>query len=195
MKASIVIVFIFFLLGCKPKQAVDQNTLISFVDNENNGLKKTIEEKGFKLTMKYRPMDFIAQQQMQTGKQKEYDSLSNYFSKYIYFNLLITYDKKDLESAFGLNPESFADNISYLSSDFSQSIKLLTPKDTSDILDYAYSRSYGIGASNFLLIFNKPQSSQFEIEIKGYQLGFGKVSFPFNQTDIEKTPKLKLKLL
>jgi hypothetical protein len=195
MRANILILSIISLLGCQSRQPMDQNSLISFVDDEDNGLKKTVEEKGFTLTMKYRPMDFIAEQQMEKGTQKEYDSLTNYFSKYIYFNLLITYDNKDLESAFGLDPGSFADKVSYLSSDFSQSIKLITKKDTLDILDYSYSRSYGVGPSNFLLVFNKPSTNQFEVEVKGYQLGFGKIAFPFTQTDIKKTPKLKLKLL
>jgi hypothetical protein len=195
MRIGILVVYTFFIAACALEKQVDEKALVSFIDNNDNGLKKTIEEKGFTLTMKYKPVDFIARQQMEKGTQKEYDSLTSYFSKYIYFNLLVTYDGKDLESGFGLDPGSFAEKVSYLSSDFSQSIKLLTKKDTLDILDYAYSRSYGIGSSNFLLVFNKPATEQFEIEVKGYQLGFGKIAFPFTQTDIKRTPQLKLKLL
>ncbi len=195
MRGVIYILSIVLLQACHQKQPLDQNMLVRFIEDEGNGLKKTIDEEGFSVSMMYKPVDFIAKQQMQKGTRREYDSLIRYFSDYLYFTLAITRDGKDLETSFGLDPGSFADNISYLSADFGQAIKLLTKKDTADILDYAYSRSYGIGSSNFLLVFKKPRDEKFEIEVKGYHLGFGTINFSFDQTDIEKTPKLKLNLL
>ncbi len=172
----------------------DRNSLIRYIENEDNGLKKTHKENNFKLSVTYRPTDFIVQQQMIRGTPKEFDSLTASFSRYIYFNLSIAYGNKDLESEFGRDPGSFADRVSFLSSDFSRGIKLLTKKDTFDILDFIYTRTYGIDNSNFMLVFYRQKSEHFEIQVTGYELGFGKISFPFEQSDIEKTPRLKIKL-
>ncbi|MBS1506485.1 MAG: hypothetical protein JSS79_07565 [Bacteroidetes bacterium] len=183
------------LLGCSSRQCMDMPHLVKYLENEDNGVCKAEENNGFKVRLKYRPTDFIVQQQMQKGTQKEYDSLTRHFSNYLYFDLQITHDNKDLETYFAANQMDFAAQVSYLNADFANGIKLITAKDTTDVLDYAYLRSYGIGPSNFLLVFKAIDENNFTLEVTGYSLGFGKVSIPFTKKDIDKTPKLNLTLL
>jgi hypothetical protein len=145
--------------------------------------------------MIWRPNDLIVKQQAVKGTPRELDSLTNYFSKYMYFTFEMTKDGKDLETSFASDPSNFADKISFLASGFSQEIRLLTRKDTTAALECIYSRSYGMGASQCLIVFNKPTEEHFEIEVKGYPIGFGRELFPFNLSDIKNAPKLKAKSL
>jgi hypothetical protein len=141
--------------------------------------------------MVWKPNDMIARQQVNKGTKREFDSLRDYFSKYLYFNLEMTKDGKDLETYFASAPESFADKISFLSAGVSQHIQLVTQKDTLPAIECLYSRSYGMGNSIFLLVFDKPKESEFEIQVSGYPIGFGKQLFPFHLTDIKNAPRLK----
>jgi hypothetical protein len=189
---SIASVFLAIVIGgCTYNEALTEKDLINYVRNDNNGLIKTAEAEGFKLTMIWKPNDLIASQQVIKETKREFDSLRNYFSKYLYFNLEMTKEGKDLETYFASDPASFADKISFLSASLSQHIQLITPKDTLPAVECLYSRSYGMGSSNCLLVFNKPKEREFEIQISGYPIGFGKQFFSFSLIDIENAPRLK----
>lgn len=178
-------------IGCRSGEPLDEKGLRSYVRDESNGLIKKQDTDGFELTMVWKPNAMIASQQVNKGTKHEFDSLRDYFSKYLYFNLEMTKDGKDLETYFASDPGSFADKISFLSARFSRNIRLITKKDTLPAIECLYSRSYGMGSSNCLLVFDKPKESEFEIQITGYPIGFGKQLFPFNLTDIENAPRLK----
>lgn len=181
--------------SCARTNQLDEKELYKFIRDEDHGLMKSKDKDGFHLAMVWKPNDLIVQQQLDKGTQREFDSLTSYFSKYLYFTLQITKNGKDLETSFANDPASFADKISFLSSGFSQNIQLITKKDTVSVLECIYSRSYGMGASQCLIVFDKPTEDKFKIEVKGYPIGFGKESFPFRLSDIRNAPKLKTKLL
>ncbi len=181
--------------SCRPKAELGESDLFRFIREESHGLMKTKEQEGFRLAMVWNPNEFIARQQITKGTRREFDSLKEHFSKYLYFSLEMTKDGKDLETSFAADPGSFADKISFLSSEFSQNIHLITKRDTTCALECIYTRSYGIGLSQCLVVFEKPNTKWFEIEVKGYPLGFGKQVFEFNQTDITNAPRLKTKYL
>ena len=195
MRLVFYLVLVFALGRCASSTQLEEKALYQFVRDEDNGLTKTADADGFHLAMVWKPNDLIVKQQMDKGTKGEFDSLTNYFSKYLYFTLEMTRDGKDLETSFASDPGSFAEKISFLSSDFSQNIQLVTKKDTTSVLECIYSRSYGMGVSQCLIVFNKPKENQFEIEVKAYPIGFGKQSFPFILSDIEKAPRLKTKFL
>jgi hypothetical protein len=195
MKLAIYFFLILAYSSCTRKEQLDETALYNFIRDEDNGLIKIKDTEGFHLAMVWRPTDLIARQQAIKGTKKEFDSLNNYFSKYLYFTLEMTKGNKDLETLYAADPGSFADKISFLSSGLSQSIHLVTKKDTASVLDCIYSRSYGMSVSSCLIIVNKPKENHFEIEVNGYPLGFGKEVFPFTLSYIEKAPKLKVKFL
>jgi hypothetical protein len=145
--------------------------------------------------MAVKPNDLIANQQVMRGTKREFDSLRKHFSKYLYFNLEMTKDGKDLESYFASDPEGFANKISFLSSEFAQNIQLVTELDTLSALECSYTRSYGMGRSNCLVVFERPKEKEFEIQVSGYPIGFGRQQFQFNLTQIENAPRLKTKYL
>jgi hypothetical protein len=176
--------------GCTPSTASEAE-IKSFLQNEDNGLIKKTEDEGFAIEALYRPTDFIVKQQMEKGSSKEIDSLRKAYATYHYFLLTISKNEKDLETHFAYDIGSFANKISFLASDFSSKISLQTANKDYAIQDYVYTRSYGTGPSHFLLVFEKPTETEFKLTIEGYELGFGKVQFAFDQNNIKKIPNLK----
>jgi hypothetical protein len=181
----------FTLTSCFGSKALDEKQLREYINNEENGLKKTVAYENYTISMTYRPTDLIVKQQMNQNSQHEIDSLRKIYSKYVYFTMTIEKDGKDLETDFAMNPSQFSSMISYLSAQFGSNISLETEGGREPIKEYVYVRSYGTGPSNFLLVFDKPQESDFTILVEGHDIGFGRTTFSFNKSDIEQTPNLK----
>jgi len=162
-----------------------------FLQDPENGLIQKMEDDDFEIEALYRPTDFIVKQQMEKDTQREIDSLTHAYSKYVYFTLTITKRGKDLEADFAFDQPSFAEKISYLSNGFSADLRLEEEGLEHAIVDYVYTRSYGSGPSYFLLVFERPQQNKFDLVIEGYAMGFGKTRFPFYLNDIKRAPNLK----
>jgi len=192
-----LVLFLMLIIStsCSHKTTMDEKELYKFIRNEHNGLIKSKETEGFHLAMVWKPNDLIARQQAIKGTKREYDSLTKYFSNHLYFTLEMSYDGKDLETKFGSDLASFPDKISFLSSGLSQNVQLKSKQDTLSPMECIYNRSYGIGISQCLIVFEKPKDNQFEVEVKGYPIGFGKQTFQFNLSDIENAPRLNTTFL
>jgi hypothetical protein len=177
--------------GCKPTR-LDEQALMAFVQNEENGLVKKETYGTFTLSAYYKPTDLIVKQQLLKNTQREIDSLKNAYAQYAYFVLSLEKDGKDLESSFALNAGTFAEKILYLTSAFPENIRLMAGNEQYTLEDYLYTRSYGSGPSQFLLVFKRPVENSLTLTVKGYDLGFGQVDFAFAQADINNIPPLKL---
>lgn len=175
--------------SCGPSTASEAE-IKAFLKDEGNGLIKKVEDSGFDIEVLYRPTDFIVKQQMKKGTLNEIDSLRKAYGNYHYFLLTISKEGKDLETNFAYDLGNFANKISFLASNFSSKLYLQTANKDYTLNDYVYTRSYGIGQSQFLLVFENPTEAEFDLTIEGYELGFGKVQFAFHQNDIKKIPNL-----
>src|SRR5260370_28390310 len=142
MRGAIFLILALSLWSCERKTELEEQDLYKFVREESHGLIMIKEEDGFQLAMIWKPNDLIAKQQVIKGTKQEFDSLKNYFSKYLYFTLEMTRQGKDLETSFASDPGSFAEKVTYLSSGLSQNIRLITPRDTVLAIECIYSRSY-----------------------------------------------------
>lgn len=184
------LIILFLLVQACSASVASEAEIKTFLRDPDHGLLKSTEDSGFEIEALYRPTDFIVKQQMEKGSPREIDSLRKEYAKYHYFLLTISKDGKDLETHFAYDLGSFADRISFLSSGFSSKIYLQTKDKDYSIQDYVYARSYGTGPSRFLLVFERPAEAKFDLTIEGYELGFGKVQFAFDQSDIKKIPNL-----
>jgi hypothetical protein len=186
-----VVFFLILLCSCSAS-LMDAKELNEYILDEANGCRKVINEGPYTIITTYRPSDFIARQQMEGDSQKEYDSLRSFYGNYFYFIVDVTYEGKDLETRFALEPNSFADKIAMLSSGLSQNIKLESGGEYQSPVDYMYSRSYGTGSSQFMIAFNKIDTENANLIINGQPIGFGKISIPFSTNQLFEIPKLKL---
>ncbi|MEI9920514.1 MAG: hypothetical protein WDO14_17235 [Bacteroidota bacterium] len=191
MRHSFLFIVI-LLAGCSGTRWTDENGLVAYVQDEDNGLRKSEETDGFRITATYRPSDFIARQQMLGTTMEEYDSLLKLYSKYSYFIVDISKQGKDLETAFVMERSDFASQISYLASRFSEKISVRIDDEVKPVSDFIYERSYGMTKSEFLVAFDGINESDFHLVIDGSELGFGEVSFPFEKNQIKSIPKLRI---
>lgn len=187
----LIFLIFFALMGCANSKQFSEEQLYNYLQDEDHGTFQTVEDGKFKISVMYRPSELVAKQQMEKKTEKEYDSLTAYFSKYLYFLMEITYNGKDLETAFATNPSTFPSNISYLSEKFGDDVRLVSKTDTLNITDFIYARSYGIGTSQFLLAFEKPREEKFQIEVNPHRIGLNTQFFSFRKNELENTPHLK----
>lgn len=192
MRAVLSLLLTLSCFACGKPKPVDEAGMMAFVKDEGNNLTQIVTYDDFKITTTYRPTDLIVKQQMDKATAKEIDSLRNSYAPYLYFILSIEKNGKDMETSFAMDPGSFAEKISYLTSAFSANIILASSSKNYSIIDFVYARSFGTGPSTFLLVFEKPNEENFELLVEGHDLGFGKVKFSFSQRDLNRTPHLKL---
>jgi hypothetical protein len=190
---TIGIALLLATVGCTDRPSeLDEKALYAYVRDESNGLARTREEDGYRVTVAWKPNGLIAKQQAYKGTEREFDSLNSYFSKYLYFTLELEKDGKDLEAAFAADPGSFAEKISYLSAGLQQDIRLTAENDTLPALECLYARSYGMGRSQCLVVFERPRKgNNFTVEVTGHPIGLGRQRFEFKTKDIDNAPRLK----
>jgi hypothetical protein len=189
---SAYLIVVLLCAGCSDHRWTDREGLVKYIQDENNGLRKTEEVDGYKITATYRPNDFIARQQMLGTTVEEFDSLLQLYSPYSYFILDISKEGKDLETTFVNEKNDFVQRISYLSSRFSEKITVRIDGEVRSITDFVYERSYGMTGSQFLVAFENISNDDFDLVIDGRELGFGEVSLPFESNRIKSIPKLRL---
>lgn len=182
---------ILFLTACSDDNELDEKELITYLQDEKNGAKQTLNDGEFEVIVTFRPSDFIAKQQMRTQQTSEYDSLRSVYNRYIYFIIDITKNGKDLETVQASGNGDLGSYLSFLSTGFSEKIHLETNQADYSIVDFVYARSYGNASSKFLVAFESLKEDHFRFVIDGYELGFSKISIPFDNDQLKKTPKLK----
>ncbi len=187
----ILVLSLVMQFGCQQAQ-LEEQALMAYVQDEEHGLMKKATYGALVISAYYKPTDLIVKQQLQKNTLREIDSLRSAYKQYMYFILSIEKDGKDLETSFALNAATFAEKILYLTSAFPENIRLLAGGQQYTLEDYLYTRSYGSGPSQFLLVFKRPTENTFLLTVKGYDLGFGQVDFTFAKTDINNIPPLKL---
>lgn len=187
----ILVLSLMLQFGCKPAR-LEEQALMAYMQEEENGLVKKATYGAFVISAYYKPTDLIVKQQLQKNTLREIDSLRSAYKQYMYFILAIEKDGKDLETSFALNASSFAEKILYLTSAFPENIRLMAGSQQQTLEDYLYTRSYGSGPSQFLLVFKRPAENTFTLTVKGHELGFGQVDFTFAKADINNIPPLKL---
>jgi len=193
MKSVIAVFGCIMFIACQRQEYLSEKDLFDFIQDESNGLIAIKRENGFILRMMWRPSDLIALQQASNGGTREFDSLKNYFSNYLYFTLDMSYGNTDLETQFAKDPSSFADKMSFLNSELSENIRLITKSDSYIPLECLYTRSYGTAHSQCLIVFPRPEADRLNIELSAPPLGIGKLTFSFLSSDILSAPKLKIK--
>lgn len=192
---------LFILTSCSPSNLTEQE-LFSYVQNEDNGLLKTKEQNGYKITVYYKPTDLVINQYAEKGaiEQATLDTLKKQYKNYAYFILSLQKDKSNalynMNEGFG----AFSETLQTLAFRMDHYVHLTTAsKDTIPVADFVYPRLYGASPStDILFVFNNKQFSNTEwvqFNLKEFGLGVGRKNFRFNTQDLQNTPALKFTLL
>ncbi|MDC8005222.1 hypothetical protein POV27_14265 [Aureisphaera galaxeae] len=170
---------------------------MTYLKNPENGYTQSKQVNGVDICLTYRPTDLLVAQELRGATSKTaVDSLRDKYHKYLYFNLNISKNGKELLSAVPKDRNEFGAMVNELSFGMEQNVHLFTnKKDTIPMMDYIYPRMYGMGSSTSMLLVyprNKEltNSEFFKISLKEIGLLTGEVNFKFNTTLVQEEPSL-----
>lgn len=169
-----------------------KDEIISFINDEDNGLKKQVEVEGVIYTVTYKPYDLIMARSV--GANSNIDSLKGNYEHAFYFNLDISFDSLDV---FGHMNGDFRRMLKTVSFELQDYI-FLTNNDGKEfyLKDFIFPRCYGsTNKTSLLLCFqedNLNDHNDLTICCTDFINGsLEKLKFNFKGSDIVKIPKLK----
>lgn len=192
--------FLFSLvfLACGSKSFKTKDEMVSYLQETDNGyhFKKSI--KGIDFSLTYRPTDLMVSQLMdETTEPTGVEKLRTEYGQYLYFNLGISSNGKELLSQKAQNRAEYGAKVHQLSFGMADKVTLTNQKrDTLPLLDYVYPRMYGMGRStNLLLVYKKEYEAMRQdhlfLTVKDLGYGTGEVTFKIDTKKLKNQPQLK----
>lgn len=185
-----------FMISCSTPEYLPKEELQQFIQDESNGLSKSVKAGDVTMKLNYRPNDFLVWQEVSDEEDTtEIRKSFNRYNDYIYFVLQLSAGEKDALYGTSANQMDFNDRLQTLSFRMNQYVNLTTSElDTIPVADAYYTRMFGLSKSNdILFVFNKEKLDQDQwISFNSKNFGFktGRKSFRFDYNKIKKAPKL-----
>ena len=139
-----LVAIITLFASCQQHSFEDKQALLDYIKNPDNGYLQKKNVNGVDFSLLYRPTDLLVSQELSTKpSQKEIDSLRNKYSDYLYFNLSLSKNGKELLSSVPKNQGEFGGMVNQLAFGMNRKIHLIAnQRDTIPMLDYVYPRVY-----------------------------------------------------
>ena len=189
---SILLIAI-FLQGCKQSFTADE--LEKYIQNTNNGTKKSFESGNFKAEIIYRPTDLMVRQEL-TSDKKNMDVFKKKYGQYNYFVLSMQNNGSDLLNSTVHDKSVFSGINEQLSFGLNEHVFVLDEnKDTSYLADFAFPRLFEAAKSTSVLLAFKAdaiKTNMFKICIRDIGYTTGIIEFDFDKEDLKNIPSLKL---
>ncbi len=198
-KSGFIISMVSMLLlsACGSKSFDSKEELLAYIKDGDNGYHFQKSINGIDYSLTYKPTDLMVSQFIGNDHQtNEVDKLRKTYADYLYFNLSMSANGKELLIQKVRNRAEFGAKVNQLAFGMSEKMILVSQdKDTLPLQDYVYPRTYGMGASTeMLLVFeNKSNTLQDYLLLSISDLGFdtGEVSFKIDTEKIKNQPTLK----
>lgn len=193
-------VVLFTITSCKQNTFNSEETLWAHVKDGANGYtyEKRVGNMSYSLT--YRPTDVLVKQELGENYTKEQvESLRNKYEEYLYFNLSMSANNKELLSSRAGNRNAFGAMVNQLAFGMADKVHLYSQsKDTVPMVDYVYPRMYGMSNSTSLLLVyprDKALLDQdfFHFAIEDLGFATGEVRFKLLTASLKSEPKLNFK--
>lgn len=188
---------ILLVSACGPKSFDSKEALLIYLKDIDNGYHFQKSVNGIDYSLTYRPTDIMVAQSIGDGHHRgEVDKLREKYADYLYFNLSMSANGRELLSQNLGGRAEFGAMVNQLAFGMADKVSLIGQKrDTMALLDYTYPRMYGMGAStDMLLVYEKKADAMqqdyllFAIRDLGY--GTGEVSFRIDTKKIKQQPQL-----
>ena len=181
--------------GCTTPDYLSENELVEYIAN-NEQLSRTVQSGKVSMKVTYRPSDLLVWQDV----EGETDTLAiieafNRYHQYLYFMLSLAAGDQDALYGTSASQAEFNDKLQTLSFRMNQYVNLTTSlKDTIPLADAFYSRTFGLGKSNdVLLVFDKNQLNNANwVSVNTKEFGFktGRKLFRYEMEDLNSLPGL-----
>ena len=151
----------------------------------------------------YRPTDLLVKQELEnTGfKHVDVEELRTKYEKYLYFNLSMSKNGKELLSTAPKNRNEFGTMVNQLAFGMQDKVHLFTEtRDTIEMADFIYPRMYGMSrATTIMFVYpreeeNLAKEMDLTFTIEDLGLFTGDVKFKINTENIKHEPKLSFKI-
>lgn len=182
-------------ISCTPKY-LSEEELIDYVLNSENGLTKELTVEDFRISATYRPADlWIAQELGSSTDSIQIEKLKEKYSSHYYFVLGLSKNDREAIQAATMPQAQFSELLQTISFRMSAYINITTShRDTIPLADHSYSRTFGAGGSNeILLVFDNEKivdQEWFQINLTEFGLGLGRQSLRFECKNFHNTPQI-----
>ncbi len=200
LQSHYILLLSMLLCACTPKY-MSEEELQKFV-LENSELSKKREFKGYEIQLYYKPTDLLIAQELggELAKSKEeLERLQQKYANHEYFILSLSKNNKEALYQMGNGFDQFSEIVQTLSFNMGNYVNSTTSgKDTVEIDDYVFPRTYGMGMStNIMFVFSKEKSKDDEwiqVNIKEFGMGLGNQVFRFKREELENLPSINFKV-
>lgn len=181
---SLFLILITIISSCGNKSFDTAEEFSAFISDEDNGYKYTKEVNGVDFTLQYRPTDLLVKQEIGDSISKDkVKALRQKYNKYMYFNLSMSKDGRELLSNVAGDKSRFGQMVNDLSFYMNEKVNLhTTEKDTLTMTDFIYPRMFGITNETTIMFvyprdekFLKEDYLNFTIEDLGFYTGVVKI--------------------
>ena len=183
--------------ACGSKSFDSKEELLTYLRDADNGYHFQKSVNGIDYTLTFRPSDLLVNQSVgEHYTTSEIDKLRINYNKYLYFNLGMSANGKELLSQNIGNRAEFGAMVNQLAFGMSEKVSLIAQKrDTITLLDYVYPRMYGMGGvTEMLLVYGKSpeimEQDYLLFTIKDLGFGTGEVTFKIDTKKIDHQPQL-----
>ncbi len=202
LKGIILLISVTLYVSCNTSTFNTKNELMAFLQEDANGYVQHKTINGVDYSLMYRPTDLLVQQELNdSSTETEIKALRTRYSKYLYFNLSMSQNNKELLSVAPKNRTEFGVMVNQLAFGMGKKVHLFThtTKDTLDLIDFIYPRMYGMGkATTIMFVYPRDEKQldedylSFTIEDLG--LYTGEVKFKIPTDKLKNEPKLSFPL-
>lgn len=194
---SFFILLILLISSCGNKSFDTSEEIFAFIADQDNSYKYTKSINGVDYTLQYRPTDLLVNQEI--GDSISNDKVKNLrdkYKKYMYFNLSMSKNGKELLSNVVGDKSQFGQMVNDLAFNMNEKVNLYTAdKDTLTMTDFIYPRMYGMTNETTILLvylrdekYLKEDYLNFTIEDLGFYTG--EVRFKIKTAPIKNEPQL-----
>jgi hypothetical protein len=203
MRTAATYLLLIALLQLLPscQRTMGKTELLGYLNDPENKLVLTDSAPGFIYKVYFKPSDLIAAQHLvKRDSTIRLDSLRKAHKEYLYFNLCVSYEGKDLFSQH-IPEANFTELQKRVSFGLEQYVILSDEQYHSyKLVDYSYPRLYGMtNSTNILLVFKNDapeMADDYRLTIKDFITeSSDQFIFTFHKTDIVKAPQLNFDLI
>jgi hypothetical protein len=196
LKSSLLLILV-ILTSCGNKTFVTSEQIATYIDDEENGYKHSKIINNVEYSLTYKPTDLIVKQELgDKFDAKKVKELRENYNKYMYFNLTMSMNNKELLTSVAGDKAKFGQMVNDLAFGMEEKVHLYSKqKDTLEMADFIYPRMYGMTNDTSLLIvyprdkkYLKDDYLNFTIEDIG--LNTGEVKFKIDIKQLLEEPKL-----
>ena len=193
IKVSCCLVFL-SLWGCAQKTFDSEEELVGYLKEAEGEYfwDKTINGVNYQLL--YLPTDLMVERS--GGNAGKTDSLQSKYERYLYFDLSLSKNNRELLTGLASNKKKFGNTVNQLAFGMEDKVYLTSNKDTVYSSDYHYSRMYETtGANSIIFAFERQEvflENQKDIFLTVEDFGFstGDTRFRMKVDNLKREPKL-----